>query len=542
MDRPPPRLTPFAFAWAVVALGGLAVGWCLWQFWGLDSESSDRWLIVLATGWLVYRMRDDLRSTPVRPTRWGLVPLAVAVALFSLGWFLAVQVALRPLLLWWLTGAWLLAVAGLVLVQSGMGWLRRLAFPLLFFLLALPTPNRILLPIQGVLQEATTSAAAAVLPRIGFPAERNGFVLHMASGALGVEEACSGVKSLTALTAIAALVAYLRGFGLLRGAALIGLALPVVAVCNAARVVLSGVLQETVGRWAVRGVYHEILGFTMIFVGLGLVLALSWLIRPRRPRPAPAPAAPAAKPVPARGGVAAAVLLGGGAAGALLAAWLGAAEVRAEGEFANLEALPLRLTEAGRVEWEGRDEEVPAEVAAKLTPDRILHRLYQNPLGQEAHVWVVFWSANSAVRGYHHPDVCFPNQGWTRTGQEQWPVELAGPGEVLPITVRRFERADHGHVRRQLICYWTQEGPYVWAEGDEAAAYAAGPSHVWVRDRLLRRGELARSGRIAVTVGAELWGGTYAEKAVDSFCRRFAAELYKACPWATPRRDARRPW
>ena len=118
------------------------------------------------------------------------------------------------------------------------GRLRAAAFPLLFPLFALPVPTAVLSPVQEKLQGVTTSLAVPVLRLLGEPAERGGFVITLPGGRLGVEEACSGVRTLTALTAIAAFVAFLRGFGPGRGVALVLLAVPLVVAVNAGRVAL----------------------------------------------------------------------------------------------------------------------------------------------------------------------------------------------------------------------------------------------------------------------------------------------------------------
>ena len=104
--------------------------------------------------------------------------------------------------LWWLAAAWLLLAAGVVLLSGGWSHLRRLAFPLAFVLFALPVPARVMGPLQYGLQSATTTAAAAVLPVVGIPVERTGFLLTVPGGGLNVTEACSGVRSVTALTAL----------------------------------------------------------------------------------------------------------------------------------------------------------------------------------------------------------------------------------------------------------------------------------------------------------------------------------------------------
>ena len=74
-----------------------------------------------------------------------------------------------------------------------------------------------------------------------------------------------------------------------------------------------------------------------------------------------------------------------------------------------------------------------------LTYDVALRRTYRNSVGQEVHVWIIFWSTPSAIRGYHHPEVCWPNRGWTVTRKATAPIDL-GDGCQLSAMVRYFKR------------------------------------------------------------------------------------------------------
>src|SRR5437763_14687982 len=112
-DRPavpghPARPAVEQLAWGLLAAAGVAALWCLVRFWGASTEYADRFLIVLGSGWLVWRGRDAFARLPARPTVAGLPPLAAGAALFPFAWYLAAQVGPRAILLWWLTAAWVL--------------------------------------------------------------------------------------------------------------------------------------------------------------------------------------------------------------------------------------------------------------------------------------------------------------------------------------------------------------------------------------------------------------------------------------------------
>src|SRR5438552_3761099 len=224
-----PRRLAFAVCWTAVAAGGAGlIGWLV-QVWRAHPDTADRLLIILAAVWLVCRRRDVLAG-PRSPTWCGLLLIAPAALLTPPSWYLAFQVGPRTILLWWLTAVWLVAVAGLILVQFGRDSLRALVFPLAFLLFALPLPTSLTRPVQSKLQDATTTMADAALSALGIPVERAGYVLQLPSGDLGVVEACSGVRSVTAIVAVAALVAHVRRFGMIRGVIFVLLALPVVAL------------------------------------------------------------------------------------------------------------------------------------------------------------------------------------------------------------------------------------------------------------------------------------------------------------------------
>jgi EpsI family protein len=548
---------------AILAAGAGAVVWALVRFWGANPEYVDRFLILAAAGWAAWQARPELLALPARPARTGFVPLLLGAAAFPVGWFLQAQVGPKPVVLWWLAASWAAAAAGLVLVAGGWSHLRRLAFPLGFVLFALPIPNRVLVPLQSALQSATTSAAAWALPLLGVPVERNGFVLSLPSGDLGVAEACSGVRSVTALTAIAAFVGWWRGFGFARGAALVALSVPVIAGVNAVRVVVSGLLQEHAGPEYVRGNWHEALGVAMVLLGLGLIVALAALLgRKADPSPNPSPAGggeqatspPSLIPASSRDrnaearsrsersyqteardagptakgvrGLGSSLLLTLSAAAAVAAQFLGAGAERELIAAAPLDQIPYRV---GR--WEGADEPVPEEVAAMLTPDAVVRRVYRD-FGYEIHVWVIYWSSRNMVKGYHHPDVCWPNRGFRMLNRDVVPV--AAGGGTVPVTIREFSRGPD----RQLIIYWTQEGRRVWSAEDERRVQTAGDSHDWLGERLFRREPAPASGRLVVLIGTPVWGdGSVIRTQTLEFASNLADEVYRLCPWAAPGGD-----
>lgn len=545
---------PLKLTLGLLAAGAVGLVAVLARFWGANPEYADRFLIVLGAGWIAWERRGELEALPRRAeitNFWsafdssrvsGWILLIIGASAFPVGWYLQAQVAPKPVVIWWIGLAWLFAAAGVVLVLGGWRHLRAMAFPLVFLLFALPIPNRILVPLQDKLQRATTTAAAAVLPLLHIPIERDGFILRLPGGDLGVAEACSGVRSVTALTALAAFVACMKNFGPARGITLLALSVPVIAAVNAFRVVLTGMIQEWIGAAYIQGNWHEALGIGMVFLGLGVVVGLANLLDRRKaideaanlPTQEPSPetvSTPEGSTRIARSFAseyAALGILALAAITTITAQFVGQSAEQQLVATAPLDELPLAIGK-----WTGEPHEVSDYVTELLTYDKVAFRTYRNDIGQKVDAWVIFWSSQSMVKGYHHPDICVANRGFVVREKDILPLAVDGGGTV-PVTVREFVH----HTRssdRQLILYWTQEGRRVWSDKDEESARLTGDSHRWVSDRLFGTPEVGEDGRIVVLLGTELTGEGKRQRAETlDFAKQLAGAVYDLCPWARP--------
>jgi exosortase len=82
-----------------------------------------------------------------------------------------------------------------ICLGQGRGWLRQLAFPICFFFVAIPWPSLVEIPI---IQNLTRASAAIVVELLGWggvPAMAHGNVIEVGTGMVGIDEACSGIRS-----------------------------------------------------------------------------------------------------------------------------------------------------------------------------------------------------------------------------------------------------------------------------------------------------------------------------------------------------------
>ena len=101
----------------------------------------------------------------------------------------------------WRLIQWVLAIQavgmtlGAIYLARGRGWLAQLAFPICFFLVAVPWPSFI---DQAVIQALTRADATVVTELMGWlgePAMQHGNVIEVSTGVVGIDEACSGIRS-----------------------------------------------------------------------------------------------------------------------------------------------------------------------------------------------------------------------------------------------------------------------------------------------------------------------------------------------------------
>jgi exosortase len=238
--------------------------------------------VVPISSLILFADRKRLASLPVRRSWMGL-----ALLLGSLGVFFAGGYTVSD----WLERIGLYgSLLGGIWYLLGSGVIRANPFPYFFLLFAIPPPGLLLNPLRLALRQFATQLTSEVLLRIGLVAIPEGNVLSLGEHKLEVADACSGIRSLLAILAVAVLFAYLFRTGLWKGILLTATAVPVTIFNNVLRIVVVAV---ALGRFQVdlaEGTAHDLLSlatFTLSVGGLYLSsIFYNWLFRvPERPSP-----------------------------------------------------------------------------------------------------------------------------------------------------------------------------------------------------------------------------------------------------------------
>jgi exosortase len=244
--------------------------------WKEVPEYSHGFIVAPLAAWLAWERRDELRRVPLRPSWWGLVPLALGSLALAIGRLGVELMAMRT--------SFVLTLIGLVLLLLGRAAFRVLAFPLLFLFLMIPLPQSLANVITFPLQLVATDLAVKALYWLHVPALREGNIIHLANTPLMVAEACSGLHSVMALGTLGVLFAYFFRKNLAERAILVASTLPIAILVNAFRVMLSGVLTYRFGLVAAEGAIHQSEGFFTFGLAFALLLLEAWLLQLLWPR------------------------------------------------------------------------------------------------------------------------------------------------------------------------------------------------------------------------------------------------------------------
>jgi len=204
-----------------------------------------------------------------RPARWaGAILILIAVFANLFGHVAGVETIPRA--------AFLLALAGLTIWFAG--WRQVLAWWLPFLLLALtiPLPESIIASMTLPLQETAARMGAAMLSWRHIPVLLSGNVIRLPGHTLFVSEACSGLRSLTALLSMAILIGALFLKFPISRILMVALAVGLAIFVNGIRIFMTGFLVFFVDPKLGEGFMHLTEGSLLFLVSLSILALLTW--------------------------------------------------------------------------------------------------------------------------------------------------------------------------------------------------------------------------------------------------------------------------
>ncbi|MGA2328774.1 MAG: exosortase/archaeosortase family protein [Bryobacteraceae bacterium] len=237
--------------------------------WATDGDMGHGFFVPVVAGYIAWQRRDELLSAEVSPSWWGLAVLAWGA--------LQLYFATVGAELFLARTAFIVSVAGMILLLGGVRILRILAFPLFLLLFMVPIPAIIYNQVTFKFQLIASRLAEGALALLGVPVLREGNILELASQKLSVVEACSGIRSLLTLSFLSLVYAYFFDKKVWMRFVLLAATVPIAIVANASRVTVSGLLSE-VNPHLAEGMFHAASGWLIFMVALAILIAVHLLI------------------------------------------------------------------------------------------------------------------------------------------------------------------------------------------------------------------------------------------------------------------------
>jgi exosortase len=466
-------------------------------------------VIAAVAGWISWTRADE--KPRVVGEVWGFPIVAAGLAIqFVAMWYEIGLVAGGVVSEYFTSVGLVISSWGLFICFFGFKAMRLFWFPLAYLVFMIPgLPGPPEQWLKNVLRNIVTAASAGVLEnvfRYDVFVERNTMEIagHSAENLiqLGVEDACSGIRSLWAMLAVAPAIAWflrLRPF-------LIGLFLPLgvfLAIFqNIIRVIVTAILCDFAGMDWAAGTKHELVGGASFFLSAIILVLLSTILAP--------PPQPKKEAQGSYGtyGVYGSYGAAGGYGtygGASTAAYHAANDPEAEEEgkeeidagtqreyyFSRIESVRMgvfailtlmligqlalfqRYAIRSRVQYniaqsrKSLDEfpgemgqykriywgELPETALQILNPSESYVGWYATPDNKLINVIINFWEPVIGFNGNswafpHSPDVCFREAGWVIEEPVPVPADLQDSDEIM------YSRMYQNNVNRQMVLYW----------------------------------------------------------------------------------------
>ncbi len=377
----------------------------------------------------------------------------------------------------WRLISWVLAmeVVGLTLaavaaIGGGARWLRHFAFPISFILIAVPWPSVIEQPVIQGLMRFVAALTVELLNVLRIPALQHGNVIEIGAGLLGVDEACSGVRSLQATVMASLFLGEMSRFNFARRLALLVAGVAVALICNVGRAFLLAWNAAHHGIGAVQE-WHDPAGFTILTVCFVVVWLIALVLGRGDSELPPATNLPPAASFPTRFTVG-------------LAIWFAFVFIATECWFRTA---PPAIT-GWRIIPPAESRVLPIEprAAEMLQSDRTTAATWEETGGRRWVMYFLEWrpgpSRSRILARMHRPEHCLPASGLLLVA-DRGTVTVHAQGLAIPFRAYTFEQK-----KRPIFvyfCLWQSRSPAKQGLAfDESTRRASLQAVVW-RERNL---------------------------------------------------------
>lgn len=263
----------------------LAYAWLVSKaawYWNHREDLSFGWVVLVLSGYVLFEQwekRSRMDAIPVAAwSRYlgGILFLCGLLLLFQFQVYTA-SMGMKPAALMGLVAACYAIIFANLFWASGWSGVRHYAFGFLFLLIALPMPSLIQGLVINGLQKLVATIVVEVLTLVGIPAQQVGSLIHLPTGTVGVDEACSGIRSLQSTLMGTLFIGYLsfRHWSLQISLLVAGVTLAFIG--NLFRAFFLSYVANQYGLEAIDK-YHDGAGYSIMAFSIAGVALIAWLI------------------------------------------------------------------------------------------------------------------------------------------------------------------------------------------------------------------------------------------------------------------------
>ena len=353
---------------------------------------------------------------------------------------------------------------GLVSFLEGREVAKILRFPVLILFFAVPLPYILYNAVAFPLKILATKLAVHLLSFCGVAVFREGNIVHLSHTTLEVVEACSGIRSLMTMIALAFLMAYMMHRSYFKRLLIVLLAVPITVLANALRVAATGILTGYDPAWST-GIRHEAAGWLIFALSFIVLWGFSWLLKK----------GDSSEP-PDLSQASTSIDVGSSSSTSrpfIFTVALLAAAIFYVNFFAAVHKVPLRRPLADFPRQIGSFTMVSSdtfsdEVMNSLGVDHYLMRQYRDPSGYTLGLYIGYYESQAEGELIHSPKHCMPGSGWETVAGEV--VKLKGfrqRGAFIRVNRMLLQKGRE----KQLMHYWYQGRGRVVADEYKDRAY-----------------------------------------------------------------------
>ena len=201
----------------------------LLEKWRASEEYSHAFLVMPIALYIGWSKRHEVNWDSVRFSFTGLL----GVVIFSFFYYFALLTEVHTIIL--LSLYCCLTSAFVFLL--GLQFIRIFATPLILFLILIPIPEQLYIQLTFPLQLKVSKASELIPRTFGIPIFREGNIMNIPGKSFEVVDACSGLRSVIALSALSILVGYFMLTRPLSKVILFIMSIPIAVLVNIMRVV-----------------------------------------------------------------------------------------------------------------------------------------------------------------------------------------------------------------------------------------------------------------------------------------------------------------